>query len=453
VTPLADVARAMFSAAVAAVQPEGLMRRVQFLDDGVGFGDSLLRPAGRLVLVALGKAGPGLAAAFLGRSRRAPDAIFVLAPRGVGAPAALEPAVRRGAHPMPDGDGEAACRELLELIRGLDHADGVLLLLSGGSSALLAAPLPGLARERVTELTGALLAAGADIHELNAVRKHVLAATGGRLAAACAAPILTLALSDVPGDALATIGSGPTVGDPTTWNDALGVLDRHRLTERFPEFAATFRAGIDGTLPESPKPDAPELRGARTHLLGSSREALAEAARTARGTGFAPVILTRRMRGEAREVGRALAGLAGATAAGEPLALLLAGETTVTVRGGGRGGRNLELALAAALDLAGVAERCVLAAGTDGADGGAPAAGAVVDGQTVARGLGRGRDAVRALGDNDSWGYFAGSEEAIVTGPTGTNTADVAFVLAAGRPRAFLPRGAGHSEGVAPIPA
>lgn len=435
-TPIATVARAMFAAAVSAVQPDRALRRLAFAGDGVSLGDVEVRPPGRLVLLALGKAAPGLATGFVRRARRLPDSVFALAPDGVEADAAVAPFVRRASHPTPDARGEEATRELLALLSSLSPADGVVLLLSGGASSLLALPLPGVARERVTAVTGALLAAGATIRELNTLRKHLLAATGGRLAAACAAPLLTLALSDVPGDDLATIASGPSVPDETTNADARQVLARRGVAATFADLDA-YLAARDAAGQESVKPGDPRLARSHAAVLAGSAEALAAAGEVARDAGLNPVILTRRLRGEAREVGTALAALARTTSEGA--ALLLAGETTVTVRGGGRGGRNLEVALAAAVGLPEGGPACVLAAGTDGVDGSSPAAGAVVDGGTVTRGAQRGRNAAEDLAANDSWGFFADAEEAILTGPTGTNVADVAFVLGMGQPRDFVP--------------
>jgi glycerate 2-kinase len=434
VTPLSDLARAMLGSAVTAVQPATLLRRVTFVPAGVSFAGSHLVPAGRLVMVALGKAAPGLAAAFLHRCERHPDEIFVLTTDGAPAPERVAAHVRRAAHPTPDARGEAATRELLDLLAGLDRSDGVVVLLSGGASALLAAPLPGVDRDRAAAATHALLLAGAGIEELNAVRKHLFAALGGRLASACPARLLTLALSDVPGDDLAVIGSGPTVADPTSCAVAALVLERHGVAAQFPDLAAFLAHGAG----ESPKPGEPSLAGAEAHVLGGSGEALAAAADTARAAGFSTYLLTRRFRGEARALGDALGALATSISSGEPVALLAAGETTVTVRGAGVGGRNLEVALAAACALAGVPERCVLAAGTDGVDGASPAAGAVVDGDTLGRATARGRDATLALAENDSWGFFSGLAEAILTGPTGTNVADLAFVLAAGGHPEFI---------------
>lgn len=437
-TPLADLARAMFAAAVDAVQPGSLMGRLHFDEEGVRFGNYAVRPPGRLLLVALGKAAPGLAEAFLTACRRRPDTVFVLAPHGVPAPEAVAPFTRRGRHPIPDEEGEASCAELLDLVAGTTPQDGVVLLLSGGTSALLAKPLAGVTREQVAEVSRALMAAGAPIGELNTVRKHLLAAAGGRLAAGCPAPLLTLIISDVPGDDTATIASGPTTADPTTFGHALEVIERRRVAAAHPEVTAFLESGARGEVPESPKPGSPFLDHSRNAVLGSSREALAAAGAVARQAGLTPVILTRTYGGEARELGRVLGSLALAFPAGEGAAVLAAGETTVTVTGEGRGGRNLEAALAAAVVLAGNAERAVLVGGTDGVDGSASAAGAVVDGSTIHRAAARNRFPEEALERNNSWGFFEGLPDAIVTGPTGTNVADVAFVLAAGQPSAGL---------------
>jgi glycerate 2-kinase len=429
----------MFATAVAAVAPDELIRRIAFFPDGIAFGEASLRPAARMHLVALGKAAPGLAASFLHRCQRPPDSVFVLTPEGVPTPASVAPFTRYAGHPLPDSRGAAATRELLETVAAAAAAAGVLVLLSGGSSALLAETLPDTNRRQLSALTSALLGAGAPIHELNTVRKHLLAAGGGRLAASCPASIMTLVVSDVPGDDFSSIASGPTVADPTTFADALTILERRSVSAAFPDIVAFFAAGARGQHAESPKPGDSRLARASTHLLGSSRDALQAAATAAQQAGFRTCQLTRTLRGEARNVGAALAAMASALAPGEATALLFAGETTVTVRGSGCGGRNLELALAAACELAGVPERCLLAAGSDGVDGVSPAAGAVVDGGTLARGTARGRDPVAALEDNDAWGFFEGLPDALVTGPTGTNVADVVFVLAAGGVPEFVP--------------
>ena len=438
-TPLSDLARSMLAAAVAAVSPDALVRRITFVPDGVEFGDSALRPTGRLHLVALGKAAPGLAATFVHRSQRRPDSILVLAPDGIEVPASVAPYARHARHPVPDARGAAATRELLSLLASCQPHDGVLLFLSGGSSALLAEPLPGVTLDGLAALTSALLSAGTPIRELNTVRKHLLAAAGGRLALACRAPILTLLVSDVPGDKLSLIGSGPTLPDPTTFAEAASVLAIRGLATSFPDAAAFLASGARGELPETPKPGDRRLDHVRAHLVGSSGDALSAAAAVAHQAGFRACELTRTMRGEARTIGTSLGALAASLAPGEAMAVLCAGETTVTVRGDGCGGRNLELALAAACTLADVPERCLLAAGSDGVDGASPAAGAVVDGGTLARAAARGRDAASALDRNDAWGFFEGLPDAIVTGPTGTNVADLVFVLVSGAAPDFLP--------------
>ena len=443
----------MFAAAVSAVGPDALIDRVGFTPGGIEFGGRRLHPRGRLHLVALGKAAPGLAAAFLRRCRRAPDSVFVLAPDGAPTPAAVARATRFAAHPVPDARGAAAARELLAALAATAPDDAVVALVSGGGSALLAEPLPGVELDEAAELTRALLTAGLPIRALNTVRTHLFAAAGGRLAAATPARLLALVLSDVPGDDLAAVASGPTVADPTTFAEALATLERAGVAGAVPRVHRVLAAGARGERPESPKPGDPRLARVETRLLGSNADALAAAAATARAAGVRPCELTRTLHGEARRVGEALAALAASLASGEATALLLAGETTVRVRGGGCGGRNLELALAAACGLAGVPERCLLAAGSDGADGAAPAAGAVVDGGTLARGAARGRDALTALADNDTWGFFAGLPDALVTGPTGTNVADLVFVLAAGGAPEFVPAAHALVRPDRPLPA
>ncbi len=441
-TPLARLARSMFAAAVAAVAPDALVRRIEFTRGGIAFDGCELCPPGKLHLVALGKAGPGLAAQFLSRSRRAPDTVFVLAPDGAPTPASVAGVTRFAAHPVPDGRGAGATRELLAALSSTAPEDGVVVLLSGGSSALLAAPLPGVDLDDAEALCSALLAAGTPIAELNTVRKHLFAAGGGRLAAATPAALVALVISDVPGDDLATIASAPTFGDPSTFADALSALERAGVASRFPRATRFLAEGSRSGAGESPEPRDPRLARAATRLLGSSADALAAAATIAQDAGLRTLEVTRALCGEARSVGTTLAALAASLAPGEGLALLLAGETTVRVRGRGRGGRNLEVALAAACGLADVPERCLLAAGSDGVDGNSPAAGAVVDGATIRRAAACGRDAAAALADNDAWGFFDGLPEAVVTGPTGTNVADLVFVLAAGAVPDFLPTAA-----------
>jgi hydroxypyruvate reductase len=383
-------------------------------------------PAGPLRLLVLGKAGAALAAAA---HRRLGDRVaeaLVVRPPGP-APDHPYPEIKAD-HPVPTARSVAAGEAALALARA-SAADRqpLLVLLSGGASALLEAPAPGLSLDDLRDTTSALLASGAPIAALNTVRKHLSAVKGGRLAAAAGpARVHTLALSDVVGDDPATIGSGPTAPDPTTFADALAVLDGLDVPDAV---RAHLRSGVRGDLPETP--DA--LPHAVYHLLGSNADALRGAAARARALGLPVRVVTRTLAGEAREVGR---DLAAALCEATPGVLLWAGETTVTLRGTGRGGRNQELALAAALALDGAGSRPLglLAAGTDGVDGPTAAAGAVVGPQTATRFRAAGLDPEAALADNDSHGLFSRASEAgalgageglVEPGPTGTNVMDL----------------------------
>lgn len=432
-TPLAQLARKVFAVGLEAVHPRTLLRKVTYTPRGLRFGEHALEPSGRLAVLAVGKAGATMAEAFLAHTLRQPDSLWVYVPHRAPVSASLASQARYGSHPRVSQENVAHARDLANAVAALTPEDGLLVLLSGGSSALLLAPLPGLEPTAVDALLWELMTAGATIGELNTVRKHLGLLLGGRLAARCPAPVLALVLSDVPGDDLATVGSGPTVPDPTTAAQALAILHRFGMATRYPQVVQRLQSPES----ETPKPGDASLEGKATVLLGSNREALEAMAAALTDEGFRPRILTHRLRGEAKEMGKVLAGLLADAAPGS--AFLAAGETTVRVRGNGQGGRNLELALAAALQLAGHRHRCLLAAGTDGIDGTSPAAGAVVDGFTVARAARRGRNAEKALAENDSWGFFANLPEAIVTGPTGTNVADVVVGLVA--PQAQRPLG------------
>jgi len=433
-TPLAELARRAFAAGLAAVNPRAVMEKLEFLPEGFRFGGHTFAPAGKLVVVAVGKAGATMAGAFLGRCPRPADEVFIYVPYGSPVPAAVAPYTRFGSHPGVAPENAVQTAALLELLSGLHPADGVVLLLSGGASALLSLPLPGLEIDVLDRLTGELLRRGASIYQLNTVRKHLSLALGGRLAARCPGMLFTLVLADVPLPELHMVGSGPTLADPTTRLEALAVLERFGLIEEFPAAVAFLHQPAW----ETPKPGDPALGRSITKLLGSNGEALTAVARELAAEGFRVQLLTRFLRGEARSVGRLLGAMVAAASPGA--AFLAGGETTVQVRGSGVGGRNLELALAASLPLAGHEHRCLLAAATDGKDGTSPAAGAVVDGQTLQRALKAGRDPLVALEKNDAWGFFVGQPEAIVTGPTGTNVADLVIALVAPRPAETVPR-------------
>jgi hydroxypyruvate reductase len=328
------------------------------------------------------------------------------------------------------------------MVHGLTADDVVVVLLSGGASALLPAPVSGLTLEDKAAVTSLLMRAGADITELNTVRKHLSRLKGGGLARAAApARVVTLVLSDVVGDDLSTIASGPTVPDPTTYADARRILDDRGIASAVPASARRhLEAGQRGEIPETPKPRDPIFRRVRTCLVGSNRISVQAAAREARRQGLRPLVLTTRLEGEAREVARALVAIlrecveSGAPAA-PPVCLLAGGETTVTVRGAGRGGRNQEMAVAAAELLASFPVEAVVAAlATDGVDGASEAAGGVADRTSVARARALGLAPPAAfLAASDSNAFLGPLGDLIVTGPTGTNVVDLAVLLAAKR--------------------
>jgi len=421
---------ALFRAALRAVDPAAAVARAVAREGGRLriAGDAL--PSGmRCVVLAAGKAAVPMAAAFEAAAEDRIARGIAVTKDGHGGPLARLELLEAG-HPLPDARSDAAGAEVLALAASAQPDEALIVLLSGGASALLSCPQPGLTLAELRETTGLLLASGADIDELNCVRKHLTRVSGGRLAAATpAATIAVLAISDVLGDDLATLGSGPCAADPTTFADALAVLRRRGVLERAPaNVRRQLEAGAAGERDESVKPGDVRLARVRSVLLASNRDALAAARSAARSLGLEARVLTSLLRGEARVAGRRLAALARGLPHGPPRLLLAGGEPTVTVRGRGRGGRAQELALAAAIELAGDARVALLAAGTDGTDGATDAAGAYADGSTLARGAAAGVDAHRALADNDAHGFFAREGGCFVTGPTGTNVMDLVLV-------------------------
>lgn len=386
-------------------------------------------PGGRLIVVGAGKASAAMARAVEAHWP-GPLSGLVVTRYGHGVPCSRIEIVE-AAHPVPDAAGEAAAARILALVGGLTVNDRVLALISGGGSALLAAPAAGVTLPQKRALTSALLRSGASIGEINGVRKQLSAIKGGRLAlAAWPAPVLTLAISDVPGDDPAVIASGPTVGDPGDGAAALAILERYGIPLD-PALRARLAAGELAT----PKPDDPRLARSRFVLLASPRQMLEAAAAEALRCGVTPLILGDAIEGEAREVARVHAGIALACSrhgfpAGKPCVLLSGGETTVTLRGeGGRGGRNSEFLLGLALALDGAPGIAALAADSDGIDGSEDNAGAFVDPQTPARARALGLDGRAALAANDAWGYFAALGDLLVTGPTLTNVNDFRAIL------------------------
>lgn len=414
-------ARACFDAALAAVEPERLTHAAlaRWLDD---------LPA-RVHVAAVGKAADGMMRAALVVLGDRVVRGLVVAPSAAREPKSPDIVRLTSSHPVPDASSVEAGRALLALAGGVRDGDGLLVLLSGGASSLATLPYDDVPLADLARTTDLLLRAGAPIGELNAVRKHLDRVKGGRLArSASGARVLGLAISDVIGDAPDVIASGPLSPDPTTFADALAVLTGRGLDDSVP---ATVRArlerGARGHEPESPKPGDACFDAVTLEVIAGNGTAVAAAAEHARALGYDVATLDAPVSGEASTTGRLLGVRASALAPGS--ALIGGGETVVTVRGSGLGGRCQELALAAALEMEG-AEAVLLAGATDGVDGPTTAAGAIAAGSTLTRAAAAGLDPRRALEENDSHRFFAALDDLVVTGATGTNVADLMVLLA-----------------------
>jgi hydroxypyruvate reductase len=340
-------------------------------------------------------------------------------------------------HPRPDAAGVDAGRRVLALAEDAGPDDLVIALLSGGGSALLVAPAPGISLADLQSMTDALLACGATIHEINCLRKHCESLKGGQLARAVApATLLTLALSDVVGSPLDVIASGPTVPDETTWDDAWAIVRRYELAGKLPAaILARLQAGRDGRLPDTPKPGDPIFAPSRTLVVADNRVAALAASTRAAELGFQPLLLTTYLEGEASQVARVAVALAREVQAhGQPVAppacLIMGGETTVTLGAThGQGGRNQELALAAALALDGSRGITLVSLATDGSDGPTDSAGGLVDGASAARGRALGLDPEAHLRRHDAYPYLQATHDLLLTGPTQTNVNDLVLVF------------------------
>jgi len=336
-------------------------------------------------------------------------------------------------HPVPDDAGVAGASDILDLVATLGERDLVVVLLSGGGSALLVSPADGVSLADKQAATGALLSCGATINEINAVRKHLSRIKGGQLAGLCApAHVVTLVLSDVIGDPLDVISSGPTVPDTSTFGDALAILDRYDLRGSVPDAVLTRLVdGAAGSIPETPKAGDEAFVRSHVQLIGTNRLALDAVAGAAKEAGYDPTILTSSLRGEAREVAKVVASLTeGDSGDAPPRALIFGGETTVTLGAdAGKGGRNQELALAAAIEIAERDDVVVTSIGTDGTDGPTDAAGGLVDGLTVERARSARLSPEQALVRHGSYDLLKAAGDLVVTGPTGTNVMDVAIAL------------------------
>jgi glycerate 2-kinase len=430
-TAARELLRALFDAALAAADPARAIGR--YLPQPV---------AGRTVVTGAGKASAAMARAFeeaWATNKQAGRLEGLVVTRHGHAVPCERIRIVEARHPVPDQAGQEAAQQILDLARGLGPQDQLVCLVSGGGSALLTLPTAGLTLADKQAVTQALLRSGATIGEINTVRKHLSAIKGGRLAAAAApARVVSLAISDVPGDDPAVIASGPTVPDPTTFADARAVLAKYGITE-----PKAVIAHLAAARDETPKPGDPVFAKTQFELIASPQQALTAAAEAALAHNVTPIVLSDRIEGEARDVAAMHAAIAVQLRAGQlrvgheivtpPAVLLSGGETTVTVHGKGRGGRNNEflLALAAALakDPGGCGGIYALACDTDGIDGTEDNAGAIVYPNTVDRAASRGIAIKEALAGNDSYGFFAALGDLVVTGPTLTNVNDFRAIL------------------------
>ncbi len=433
-----ETATEIFRAALAAVSPETCVNRsLRLCGDTLQAAEAVydLSSIRRLFLIGAGKASAAMAAeaeALLG------DRIYdglIITKYGHGTPLNHCRLMEAG-HPVPDANGCRAADTLLELVGTAGPDDLILCLISGGGSALTPAPAAGISLADKQETTRLLLACGATIHEINTIRKHLSRIKGGRLSrAANGAAVVSLILSDVIGDDLDIIASGPTVPDTSTFQDCLAILSKHNLQQDIPAPVRRHLVeGAAGRREETPKPDDAGFSRVTNRIIGSISDALSAAEKKAAFLGYRPLILTSMLHGEARIIAGFLADIAreirrSGRPISAPACLLSGGETTVTVTGNGRGGRNCELALAAGIELSGTADIVLLSAGTDGTDGPTDAAGAFADGSTLARAGKLGISAATHLADNDSYTFFEPLQDLLITGPTRTNVMDIQIVL------------------------
>ncbi|TMJ42725.1 MAG: glycerate kinase [Alphaproteobacteria bacterium] len=402
--------KSLFAAAIAAADPA--LRVPPYLPSA---------PRGRTIVVGAGKASAAMALA-VEQHWKSQLTGLVITRYGHGVPCkSIE--IVEAAHPVPDANGRDAALRMGELVKGLSEDDLVLCLISGGGSALLAAPAPGLTLEDKQNVNRQLLSCGAPISEMNCVRKHLSALKGGRLAAAAfPAQVVSLIISDVPGDDPAVVASGPTVPDPSTREDALAILRKYEF-----DLPAHVWAFLETPAAETPKPGDPRFVRVRTEVIAAPAQSLAAAAKLAQEAGYRVIDLGDRVEGEARDVAREQAARALATKG--PAVILSGGETTVTLKGKGRGGRNGEFALGLAIALDGKANISAIAGDTDGIDGSEDNAGALVMPDTLARASAKGLDAKAFLANNDAYGFFSALGDLIVTGPTRTNVNDFRAIL------------------------
>ncbi len=431
----------IFQSAVDAADPERCVHAAVQLDDDelrVASADSPydLSTFSRICIVGAGKATPAMAAAvedILG-DRIAVGAINTK--YGQADSRLRRISTTECGHPIPDEAGVEGTAEMVQLLKDSDEDSLVICLFSGGGSALMPAPVEGISLAEKQETTQQLLACGATIDEINTIRKHLSLVKGGRTARLAApATVISLVISDVIGDRLDTIASGPLYPDQTTYGDCLEIFTRFGLLERLPPKVLDYmRAGDRGGEPETAGPDDPSFARCANYVVGNISLSIDAARRSAAELGYEPLILSSRIAGETREVAAVHAAIAqeaveSGRPAGAPACIISGGETTVTLKGSGKGGRNQEFALAAAIELDGWDGITGLSGGTDGTDGPTDAAGAIADGSTVARAAALGMDAAAYLDDNDSYHFFSALDDLVITGPTGTNVMDLRLFL------------------------
>jgi hydroxypyruvate reductase len=428
----------IFQAALRAVEPEdAVLQHLRMESESLLIGERRLELSqfDRILVVGAGKADAPMAKAIesiLGE--RLSEGVIVVKD-GHGLPL-QRVRVHEASHPVPDERGLRGTEEILSLVSGARERDLIICLISGGGSALLVAPAEGVKLKDKQRVTQRLLACGASIHEINTVRKHLSRVKGGGLAhAAHPATLVSLILSDVIGDDLDTIASGPTVPDSTTFRQAEQILERYEIWDQVPRSVRMYvEKGVKGKIAETPKPGDPSFQRDAWELVGTNLQALKAARKEAERLGYGTMILSGMMEGETREVAKAHAAIAKEVLSSEnpiapPACILSGGETTVTLQGDGKGGRNTEFALASAISLEGVAHVIILSGGTDGTDGPTDAAGAFADGETVARARKRNLDPVGYLRRNDSYTFFKTLNGLVITGPTRTNVMDVCVML------------------------
>ncbi len=436
-TPRSDI-RGIFDAGLKAADPgEAIRRAVKLAGKRLMIGDRKydLRAFDRVVVVGAGKAAASMALALEGILGSDITEGMITTKYGYGLALDIVSVTEAG-HPIPDESGVRGSERMLSLLQDAGGRDLVLCVISGGGSALLPLPAGDITLHDKQNTTQALLDCGADIHEINTIRKHISGIKGGRLAeAAFPATLVALILSDVPGDDLDVIASGPTVPDRSTFQDCITIVDKYDLGEHLPlSVTAHLKSGVQGKEPETPKPGDRVFDKTFALVIGSCALSVSSAKQKAVELGYNTVILSSSIEGETRDVAKVHAAIAKEILkSGNPVSVpgcvISGGETTVTIRGNGLGGRNMEFVLAAAMEIEGHDGITLLSGGTDGTDGPTDAAGAIADGTTARDVRGRGYDAAGYLRNNDSYHFFEATGDLLMTGPTMTNVMDLRIIL------------------------